>query len=70
VELTLAALHAQFGADFTPVYTLLKPIAFLITVLIWAGYVFQRQPVLKQITSVPKTDVAVWNDTLTEFMRR
>jgi hypothetical protein len=70
VELTLAALHAQFGADFIPVYTLLKPIAFLITVLIWAGYVLQRQPVLKQVTSVPKTEVAVWNDTLTEFMRR
>jgi hypothetical protein len=70
VELTLAALRAQLGPDFTPVYTLLKPIAFLVTVLIWAGYVFQRQPVLKQVTSVPKTEVAVWNDTLTEFMRR
>lgn len=70
VELVLAAMRAHLGPEFTPVYTWLKPIAFNVTALIWAAYVFQRQPVLKQVTSVPKTDVAVWNDTLTEFIRR
>jgi hypothetical protein len=70
VELVLATVRSNVGPEFTPIYAVLKPIAFNITVLVWAAYILQRQPVLKQVTSVPKTDLAVWNDTLTEFMRR
>jgi hypothetical protein len=70
VELVLAAVRAHLGPNGNQIYELLKPIAYNLTVLIWVAYVLQRQPVVKTVTSLPATEVAVWDRTLMEFTRR
>jgi hypothetical protein len=70
VELILATVRSFVGPAFDQLYAVLKAIAYNSAALIWAVYVLQRQPAVKKITSLPKTDVAVWSDTLTELVRR
>jgi hypothetical protein len=70
VELALAAVSTELGITGSHLYALLKPIAYNCTVLIWAVYVFQREPVAKPITSIPETEMALWDQTLSELVRR
>jgi hypothetical protein len=70
VELAIAALRLQFGADADQFYVLTKSIAYNCAALIWSAYIWQGQPATQTVTALPKAEVAVWNQTLGEFTRR
>jgi hypothetical protein len=70
VELALAAVSTELGITGNHLYALFKPIAYNCTVLIWAVYVFRRQPVAKPITAMPRHELAAWDTTLSELVRR
>lgn len=69
-ELTIAALRSHIGPDANQFYVLMKQIAYNCATLIWTVYVWQGQRASHAVTTVARAEVAVWNQTLTEYLRR
>jgi len=70
IDLVLVGIRAQIGPAVDELYVWSKPVAYNCTALIWVIYLLQRQAAPKVVTSVPKSEVAVWDQTLMEFTRR
>ena len=70
MELAVVAIRSHVGNSLDSVYVFAKSLCYNCAVLIWFVYLLQRQPTTQPVTSVPKTDIAVWDQTLTEFLRR
>jgi hypothetical protein len=70
VELALAAIRSHIGNHADQIYVVLKSIAFNLSTAIWLAYLLLPQREAKPVTSIPKHDLAVWDNTLTELVRR
>jgi hypothetical protein len=70
VDLALVAVFAHAGASANQLYVWAKPLAYNLMTLIWAVYMLQPQTTTQAITSLPKTEMAVWDQTLVEYLRR
>ena len=70
IDLVLVGIRAHVGPAADEFYVWLKPVAYNCTALVWAIYLLQRHAAPKVVTSVPKTEVALWDQTLMEFTRR
>jgi putative Mn2+ efflux pump MntP len=70
VELVLVAIRAQAGTSANEMYVWLKPLAYNFTSLIWAIYLLQPQTAPQTVSSLPKTEMAVWDRALMEYLRR
>jgi hypothetical protein len=69
-ELSLAAVREYLGPSANEFYILTKSIAYECTVLIWTVYVWKSQPAAPAVSALPKAEMAAWNQTLTEYLRR
>jgi hypothetical protein len=70
-ELAVAAIGSHLGTAGNPLYAAFKPIIYNCSVVVWSVYLLHRQPVMQPVvSSIPKTEVAVWDQTLTELIRR
>ena len=69
-ELTVVALRSYFGrAADDLVYQILKPAAFNCGMLIWAGYVWRREPAGDLAIRLPeRSRIVEWNHTLAEYL--
>ena len=70
VELALVAVYAEAGAAADQLYIWAKPVTYNLMTLIWAAYLLHPQPKTQTISSIPKPEVAVWDKTLMEYLRR
>ncbi len=69
VELAVVAVRAYAGAGEHMLYRWLKPVSYDLTVLLWAAYLLRpaREAYLR---TLPKTELAAWNDALQELLHR
>jgi hypothetical protein len=69
-ELILVAVRAHIGADADQLYRWVKMVAFDCTTVLWTVYMLLPQAKPETIRSVPKTEAAVWDRALMEYLRR
>jgi hypothetical protein len=65
LDLALLELRANLHAITDTAFVFLRPAAYNLAVLVWAFY-FLRPPTKTTIERLPSTDLASWNDALTE----
>jgi hypothetical protein len=69
LDLVLLELRAHLHAVTDTAFVLMRSAAYNLAVVIWAFYFFRPQS-LKPVGGLPGTDVANWNDALTELVNK
>jgi hypothetical protein len=69
-ELALVAIRTHIGADADQLYRWVKMIAFDFTTVLWTVYMLLPQAKHQTVTSLPKSEAAVWEQALMEYLQR
>lgn len=69
-ELILVAVRAHIGAEADQLYRWVKVVAFDSTTIIWTIYMLQPQAKPETVKALPKSEAAVWDQALMEYLRR
>lgn len=70
IEVLSMTLRVHYGRPFADVYTILKPITWVITVGIWALYVFRSEHARSRVIVFRDAELAEWNDAVLRFLNR
>jgi len=69
LDLILLELRAHLHLVTDTVFVLLTPAAYNLGVLIWAIY-FLRPRAVQVVDRLPDTDLTIWHDTLSEYVKQ
>lgn len=69
VELAIVGIRAYFGPTRNQFYVWLKSGSYNLGVLVWTFYMI-KAPRMANLRTMPKTQLAEWNETLQELLHR
>jgi len=71
VDLAVVGMRSHFGSSLNSASMLLKPAAFICSVVVWAAYLLRKEPITITPVKVPDThNIAAWNHTLSEYLHQ
>ena len=68
-QLAVVAIRTYTGESLNRLFSWLQPISYNLGVLVWTFYVVQLWRVA-DLRTLPKTELAAWNETLQELLHR
>lgn len=70
IDLVSLTLRLRYGQSFAPVYGLTKTITWVITMTIWAIYIFRSERARSNIVSLRDPELDEWNSAVLRFLDR
>lgn len=69
-DLVLAAARSHFGTSALEVYELAKPLAYNCAAFVWAVYIIRRPAPVRNVETLPATELDRWNHALAEMLQQ
>lgn len=67
-QLAIASLRTHFGPNLDTAYSLVLPIAYNCSVLVWVTYLLRPEGLTRTAHMLPNHDLAEWNDALRRLL--